>query len=466
MSLNGNRPKVVLISPKGPLYRHKGGIFGKGLRYMPLTFPTLASITPKELNIELVCLDEGIQNINAETLDADLVGMTVITGSAPRAYELSAIFRRRNIPVVMGGPHVTLIPDDAQPHADALVLGWAEISWPQLLSDWLAGELKPRYSKQPDYGLETPLPDRSVLPSRSYLTNAVFEATRGCVFNCDFCVSPSAWGRKLWQKPVAHVIKDIERLGKKRIIFVDLNIIANRKYALELFHALIPLKVKWFGLATTTLVNDAELLDTCARSGCTGLLMGLESIDPVVLKGMHKSFNKPENYAQVVDKLHAKGIALQGCFIFGQDGETMDVFEKTAQFAVDAGIDLPRFAISTPFPGTPLYRRLESEDRLLHKDWSLYDGQHCVFQPTGMSPRELESGTERAWKLAYSIVNCGKRLRRTAAPLALALVTNYTYRYYAHHLDKFYTCDWGLAQPMLPQIRTTNPQSTSGENNQ
>ena len=448
------RRKVVLISPKGPLYRHKGGIFGKGLRYMPQTFPTLAALTPDELDIELVCLDEGIQIIDPHTLDADLVGMTVITGSAPRTYELSSIFRERGIPVVLGGPHITLTPQDAEPHADSLVIGWAELTWPQLLRDWIAGDLKKSYREQPDYELNTPLPDRSVLPSSSYLTDAVFEATRGCVFKCDFCVSPSAWGRKVWHKPVEHVVEDIRRHGKKRIIFVDLNIIANRKYALDLFHALTPLKVKWFGLATTTLVNDEELLNACASSGCTGLLMGLESIDPQILKGMQKSFNKPNDYAQVVEKLHRKGIALQGCFVFGQDGESPDVFERTAKFAVEAGIDLPRFAISTPFPGTPLHARLASEGRLLHKDWSLYDGQHCVFQPDSMSPRDLELGTERAWKIAYSLKGCFQRLRRTAAPLPIALVTNYTYRYYAHHLDKFYTCDWGLAQPMLPKIET------------
>lgn len=448
------RPKVILISPKGPLYRHKGGIFGIGLRYMPQTFPTLAALVPDDVDIELLCLDEGIQTIDPETLEADLVGMTVITGSAPRAYELSVVFRRRGIPVVMGGPHITLAPEDAAPNADSIVLGYAEITWPQLLRDWLRDELQPRYDKQPDHALDTPLPDRSVLPAKRYLTDAVFEATRGCVFKCDFCVVPTAWGRKVWQKPVAQVVEDIRRHGSKRIIFVDLNIIADRRYALELFHGLTPLNIKWFGLATTTLVNDPDLLDACAKSGCTGLLMGLESIDPTILKGMHKTFNKPENYATVVERLHAKGIALQGCFVFGQDGESPDVFERTAKFAVEAGIDLPRFAISTPFPGTPLYKKMEGEERLLHKDWSLYDGQHCVFQPLGMTPRELELGTERAWKQAYSIRNCFRRFRRTAAPLPIALITNYTYRYYAHHLDKFYTCDWGLARSMAPRVTT------------
>ncbi len=456
------RPKVILLSPKGPLYRHKGGIFGKGLRYMPQTFPTLASLIPEEMDIELVCLDEGIETIDPEALEADLIGMTVITGSAPRAYELSATFRRRGITVVLGGPHVTLAPDDAAPHADSIVIGWAEITWPQLLRDWQADSLKPIYDKQPDHALNTPLPDRSVLPSKNYLTDAVFEATRGCVFKCDFCVSPSAWGRTPWQKPVGNVVADIKRHGKKRIIFVDLNIIADRQYALELFQALTPLKLRWFGLSTTTLVNDPELLDACAASGCSGLLMGLESIDSGTLRGMNKGFNKPGDYGRVVQCLHDRGIALQGCFVFGNDGESEDVFERTAQFAVEAGIDLPRFAISTPFPGTPLFRKLEAQGRLLHKDWSLYDGQHCVFQPDRMTPRDLELGTEFAWKTAYSVRNCFRRLKQTAAPLPIAIGTNLGYRHYAHHLDKFYTCDWGLAQPLLPRATRIPVAASAG----
>jgi radical SAM superfamily enzyme YgiQ (UPF0313 family) len=249
-------PRLVLISPKGPLYRHRGGIFGQGLRYMPMTFPTLAALIPEDVPLELRCHDEAIESIDPATLKADLVGLTVITGNAPRAYELAAVFRARGIPVVLGGPHVTLAPDDARPHADSLVLGLAEVSWPQLLRDWRDGNLKPLYDRQPDFNLVSPFPDRSVLPRHKYITDAVFEASRGCQHACDFCVSPAAWGRTVWFKPIAHVVEDIRRHGKKRIIFVDLNLISSRNYALELFHALTPLGVKWFGLSTTRMTSD------------------------------------------------------------------------------------------------------------------------------------------------------------------------------------------------------------------
>ena len=442
-------PRIALISPKGPLYRHRGGIFGQGLRYMPQTFPTLAALIPDDVPVELRCYDEGIETIDAETLPADLVGMTVITGCAARAYDLAAVFRRRGIPVVMGGPHITLIPEDARPHADALVRGLAETTWPRLLRDWQRGALQAEYDEPPPFDLRSPRPDRSVLPRRKYLTDAVFEATRGCYHGCEFCVSPAAWGRTVWFKPVADVVEDIRLHGGKRIIFVDLNLIAKREYALELFHALTPLGVRWFGLSTARIADDEELLDACARSGCSGLLVGLESIDRGALQQMGKRFNQPDEYAQLVDVLHRRGIALQGCFVFGNDGESSEVFERTARFAVEAGIDLPRFAISTPFPGTPLYERLAGEGRILHRDWSLYDGQHCVFQPQGMSPAEVERGSETAWRMAYSWRGCARRIRRSPVALPLALVTNWTYRRYARRLHRFYTCDWGLARSGL-----------------
>src|SRR5215213_8600899 len=246
-----NRPiRVALVSPKGPLYRHRGGIFRKSLRYQPLTLTTLAALVPPELNAELTLIDEGIADV-PDQLDVDLVGLTVITGTAPRAYEISARLRRQGVTTVLGGPHVTLVPHDAQPHADSIVVGYAEDAWPQLLRDFAAGALQPRYDQAPTLDLaDRPLPRRDLLPNKRFLTDNVFEATRGCVHDCDFCVVPSAWGRKPYQKPVADVTEDIRihlAQGRPRqVIFVDLNIIADRKHALALFAALIPLNIRWY----------------------------------------------------------------------------------------------------------------------------------------------------------------------------------------------------------------------------
>jgi radical SAM superfamily enzyme YgiQ (UPF0313 family) len=467
MSAPPPRPlRIVLISPKGPLYRHRGGIFRRSLRYMPLTLPTLASLVPQEMGAEVVCLDEGIQDVDP-SVPADLVGMTVITGTAPRAYALARRFRERGVAVVLGGPHVTLAPEDASPHADAIVVGYAERTWPELLRDFRAGRMRARYDQAP--GLELaglPLPDRAVLPGRRYLTSDVFEATRGCVHACEFCVVPSAWGRRPLQKPVEDVVADLRAQGARRAIFVDLNLIADRAYARELFTALVPLRIRWFGLATTLLGEDLPLLDLIAESGCRGLLMGLESIEPANLSRSRKGFNRPERYGELVEALHQRGIALQGCFVFGLDEDRPDVFERTARLAIELGVDLPRFAVVTPFPGTPLYRRLEEEGRILTRDWELYDGQHVVFQPARMSVSELQEGTERAWKVAYSWPGIVSRLRRTAAPWPIAVTTNLGYRHYARNLHRFYTCDWmigvGCGGWLPPHRRPPPPRPSPG----
>jgi radical SAM superfamily enzyme YgiQ (UPF0313 family) len=443
-----NRLRVALISPKGPLYRHRGGIFRRSLRYQPLTLTTLAALIPPQLDVELTLLDEGIADL-PDRLDVDLAGLTVITGTAPRAYEISRRLREQGVATVLGGPHVTLVPHDAQPHADSIVVGYAEDTWPRLLCDFADGRLAPRYDQSPDLDLASrPFPRRELLPRARFLTDNVFEATRGCVHDCDFCVVPSAWGRKPLQKPVEDVADDVRRhlaQGRPRkIIFVDLNLIADRGYALRLFAALVPLQIQWYGLSTTLIGRDDEMLSLAERSGCRGLLLGFESISPGSLKLSRKGFNHPEDYAQLVTKLHGHGIAVQGCFTFGMDEDEPDVFERTARFAVQAKIDLPRFAIVTPFPGTPLHRRLGDEGRILTRDWSLYDGQHVVFRPKRMGVNELQFGTERAWKLAYSWRSIASRLVHSPAPMHVRMITNLGYRFYAHHLSRFYNCDWIL----------------------
>ena len=387
-------------------------------------------------------MDEGIADVSLD-LEADLIGITVITGTAVRAYELADHFRRRGITVVLGGPHVTLIPEDAQPHADAIVVGYAEDSWPALLRDFVAGGLQARYLQSP--GLDIggrPFPRRDLLPSRNFLTSNTFEATRGCVHGCEFCVVPAAWGRKPFQKPVDEVVADIRGHGARKLIFLDLNLIADRGYALRLFAALVPLKVQWYGLATVLLASDPEMLELAARSGCKGLLMGLESISPRNLRESRKGFNSPERFSQVVERLHAHGIALQGCFVFGLDHDEPDVFLKTAEFAVQARIDLPRFAVVTPFPNTALYKRLEAEGRIITKNWELYDGQHVVFRPARLTVKELQQGTEAAWKHAYGLRSIARRIAHSPAPWPVRLGTNLGYRFYANNLSRFYNCDW------------------------
>ncbi len=434
--------KIALVSPKGPLYRNRGGIFKKSLRYQPLTLTTLAALVPAELNPEFALYDEGTADVPLD-LDADMIGMTVITGSSVRAYELAREFRKRGKTVVLGGPHVTLMPNEAQEHADAICVGYAEESWPQLLRDFAAGQMKPRYEQGLDFALDNlPFARRDLLDGRDYLTQAVFEATRACAHNCEFCVSPTAWGRKQFQKPIAHVIEDIRRVGAKKILFIDLNLVSDMAYARELFAALIPLKVRWFGLSTSLIGRDPALMDLMAQSGCTGLLIGFESISREGLGTIDKRFIDPQLYAELIRDLHKRGISIQGCFVFGNDADTLETFDATAEFVINTRIDLPRFAILTPFPGTPLHNRLDREGRILSRDWEKYDGQHVVFQPRNMTVAQLQAGHERAWKQVYRWGPILSRMRHAGTQIPLSFAANVGYRFYAHHLHTHYTCDW------------------------
>ena len=453
---------IALLSPKGRLYRHRSGIFRRSLRYAPLTLPTLVSLIPAEIPHRVSLIDEGIRDIPLG-LEADLVAITVITPTAPRSYWLADHFRARGITVVLGGPHVTLVPEDAAPHADAIVVGYAEESWPRLLRDLVNGRLARRYDQIPGLSLAgLPPVRRDLVPQRDYITTDVFEATRGCAHACDFCVVPTAWGRHQLQKPVEEVVEDIRRSRARRLIFIDLNLVSDRSYAAKLFEALLPLGVQWYGLATTLLARDPELLGLCQRSGCRGLLIGLESISRKGLREVHKGFQDPGDFKDLIAAFHRHGIAIQGCFVFGFDDDTPEVFERTAEFVVNAKIDLPRFAVLTPFPATPLFNRYEHDGRLLTRNWELYDGQHVVFQPRHMSAAALMRGTEAAWKHVYRYRSIARRIWRSPASRSVVIGANLGYRFYAHHLDRFYNCDWGLvAKTTEPGAGAPRPRTES-----
>ncbi len=423
--------KILLINPHDDTYQHGSSAFKRRMSYYALTLPTLAALVPEGMAADIRIVDEGVEDLDGFG-DADLVGITAVTPSAMRAYELADQARQQGIPVVLGGPHPTLMPDEAAQHADAVVLGYAEESWPRLLADFTAGNLRPLYAQNGGTGLKNlPLPRRDLLNLKKYLKIPSIQASRGCANRCKFCTIPVTWGQNFHHRPIDEVLKEIEHLGKKRLLFLDPSLAEDRTYAKQLLKELIPLKVKWGGLSTIRLALDDELVDLAAESGCRGILVGFESVSQKALNGINKSFNDVQRYKEAVKGFHDRGIAVLGTFVFGLDHEDEDVFKRTADFIDDARIDLVRYAVYTPFPGTPAFEELDREGRILTRDWNLYNTENVVFQPKAMSREQLQEGLKDAWRQTTSFRSIFKRVGWTRRLRFFSFALNLGFRFYA-----------------------------------
>jgi len=428
--------KIALLAPAGAMHRHSGN-FGKSLHYAPLTLTTLAALVPEELQAEIVIYDETAGKIPLD-IDADIMGITCITGTASRCYAFADYYRSRGVTVVLGGVHPSMLPDEAQLHADVVMTGFAEQTFPQMLMDFSRGCVQPRYVQNLDYSIENRvIPRRDLLDKRKYITMNSVEAIRGCSLPCTFCAYPTAFGRTVYKRPVQEVIREIQMLHTDIVLFPDVNLITDKSYAIELFTALIPLHIGWLGLATSSIGFDEDLLQVFRKSGCRGLLIGFESICQESQSFVKKGINHVSEYTELMKRLHNQGILVQGCFAFGGDGEDVSVFEQTVDMIQKAKIDLPRYAILTPFPKTQLYDQLEQQGRIIERDWAMYDVEHCVFTPEKMSKEELEAGITWAWKETYSLPNIASRLFHKQNSLWLSLPVNLGYKGYAAKYEKF-----------------------------
>jgi len=401
--------RILLIHPQNYLQRHSTGIYGRSLRYAPLTMPTLKALVPTELDAQVRVVDEMVEEVDFNT-QADLVGITAITGTAPRAFEIADRFRAAGARVVLGGVHPTLRTEESLARADAVVRGYAERSWPRLLRDFAAGGLQRVYEDQEPFDPRLIVsPDRSSIDKRDYIGWCTVEMSRGCSNTCDFCIS-HRFHRTYICRPIGDVIGEIKSLPGKILFFLDPNLIGDRGHAKEFFTELAKLRKWWLGCASLDVVDDPELLAIMAKSGCRGLLMGFESLRPEALQSANKVRNVGKTYSRVVDILHDHGILVQACFVFGFDSDDPSVFEEAADYIVNARFDLPQISIYTPFPGTPVFDQLEKEGRILTRNWSLYNGQNVVFRPRRMSVEDLERGTDFVRKKAYSWGALSRRL--------------------------------------------------------
>lgn len=424
--------KIAFLAPAGAMYRFNG-TFKKALHYAPLTLTTLAAYVPEDVEVEI--FDETIEKIPLN-LDADVVVMTSITGTSERVYKYADYFRKKGKKVILGGPHPTLCPEEAIQHCDTVIIGRAEWLFTEIVEDIKRNRLQ-KFYRQENNSLENlKLPRRELLKKNRYVSINSIEATKGCTLDCSFCVGKALYPNFL-KRPIKEVIKEIETFKKKEVLFIDLNLIADMEYAKKLFIELKPLKKWWFGLATSNLVHEDELIKLMADSGCKGLLIGFEAMTKESLKAMNKGVNVLADYHLLMKKLHSYDIAVNGTFTFGSDGDDKDVFKRTVEEVIKMKIDLPRYSILTPFPKTKLYEELESAGRIFEKNWTMYDVQHSVFHPKNMTAKELQDGAIYAWRETYKVSSIIKRISRFSVIAPIMLKTNLGYRHYADKLEEF-----------------------------
>lgn len=370
-----------------------------------LTLPWLAGLIPPRHHVTIQ--DEQVAPLD---LDApmDLALLTAKTCYAPRAFEIAAALRARGVPVVMGGCHATLCPDECAEHVDSVVRGEAEGVLQQVLFDAADGCLAPRYAGGPVPLAGLPRPRRDLLKKR-YIIDAV-HTSRGCSHGCAFCCMRSVYGPGHRPRPVGEAIDELRTLGPY-LGFHDENLVANRAWAREFFEAMIPLGKLWMGQASLDIMEDPELVELAGRAGCTGFLTGMETIDQANLEATGKTQNTVAAYGDMVRACHEAGIAVGAAMLFGLEHDTPDSFAETVTAMHDLEIDQAYFKIVTPYPGTAYFDVLDAEGRILTRDWQYYDGCFPVFQPRHMSPRQLFEGACWARQEFYRYRHVARRMR-------------------------------------------------------
>lgn len=413
---------IVLIFAKANLRR---GTRIKHFMVPPHSLQILSALTPAEHRVTIV---DEYHRLADPDLKADLVGISVWTASSSRAYELASHYRQRGIPVVLGGPHVTVCPQEASAHADAIVVDEAEAVWAQVVRDAENGQLQPVYQGKMLHLDETPAPDWSPFHPNDYVIQVALSTTRGCARQCDFCYESCRPKPNFRQRSLEKVLREIDARPAPVISFLDNDITVNKRFAQGLFTALIPRKRRWLGMTSIEVADDEEMLDLMAESGCRTLFVGFESIVPESLSEVHKRCNRVEDYVRNVRRIHDRGIMVNGSFVFGFDHDDGDTFDRTVAFGIEARLETATFTVLTPYPGTTLHRRLHAEGRIFDHDWSHYDTTRCVFQPAQMTPQELETGYYYAYEQFYNWSSILRRCRYGEPGFAQRVFLNLAYK--------------------------------------
>ncbi len=379
----------------------------------------IAGLTPPDVDIRFY--DDRLEPIPYDE-PTDLVAISVETYTAKRAYQIASEYRSRGIPVVMGGFHPSLVPDEVARYADSVIVGEAEATWSELIDDYRHNTPRKFYRAAERPSLEKARPDRSIFQGKRYLPVGLVEVGRGCHFRCEFCAIQTVFSQRQTRRPhdlVLEEIRELKAAGQHKIFFfVDDNITSNREQSKDFLRELAKLNIRWVCQGSIDMAHDEELLDLMIASGCEIVLIGFESLNPENLKKMDKSFNNSRGgFPKALSNLREKKVRLYATFVFGYDEDTTDSFGESVDFAIHHGFYITAFNHLTPFPGTPLYTRLQDEGRLLYDNWWLddrYSYNKIPFQPKGMSPEELQAGCVGARASFYSWSSILKRAFRSS----------------------------------------------------
>jgi radical SAM superfamily enzyme YgiQ (UPF0313 family) len=368
--------------------------------FPPLGLATLAAYLSG--NDDVTIVDEHVEHLRLDD-EPDLVVIQVYITSARRAYEIADTYRKRGAYVCLGGLHVTSLPEEAALHADSIFLGPGEETWPQFLEDLRNGAARKVYRSRERTLAALPPIRRDLIKRRLYLVPNSIVVSRGCPHQCDFCYVKSFFGqgRHFYTQTVDAALTEIDRLPGRHVYFLDDHLFGNPRFASALFDGMRGMGKLWQAAGTVESILSPTLVEKAAAAGLRSLFVGFETLDAGNLQQQNKPHNLGRDYASAIRRLHDNGVMINGSFVFGMDEDDESVFDRTVEWAVGRGIETATFHILTPYPGTSLFERMQSQQRLLHRDWDLYDTRHTVFQPRKMSPKVLEAGYWGAYRDFY-----------------------------------------------------------------
>ena len=430
--------KLLLVAPASLEVRK-----AKGKYAHHLSLAMVAGLASPHFD-EIRIVEETFEKLNLDET-ADLVGITMMTCQAPRGYQLADHFRKRGIQTICGGSHASFMVEECAQHFDSVVVNEAELLWPEIMSDFRAGKLKPVYRTDKFADLkDLPMPRKDLfLKGRTTLNTQVIQTSRGCPLGCNFCTVTKMYGSAHRTRPVEHVIEEIKRFPSRVFFFVDDNIFFSKEYAYKLFEALIPLKIKWGSQGSLEMIaRDEKLLKLAVTSGCISLFVGIESIDQETLNLAHKSFNKVKNYEAHIRKITRAGINLIGAFMFGFDQDTKETLNRVYDFAMRNRLALVNTGIITPFPGTAFYDEALREKRIFDFNWERYTGANLVCHHPTMSKEEIEAIHLRFPKRFYSWRSILKRAWANRAQPLYYFIMNLSHRWRAHHRKPQGACEY------------------------